>query len=201
MFRNWIPFDKLDIYSIVLPNKSPKVWQALEHEYNSRTRSKKRHFCRDVLGALFQSIEAGRQINEPRNRINWRIMSSKRNAIPLLEQNIDKVDWKVLSGNPNAISILEQNLDKVDWEYLSGNPNAISILEQNLDKVDWDVLCARKSHKIMQLLEQNLDKVNWSILSRNTNAMYLLQKNLDKVDWESFSSNSNIFEEDDYDCK
>ena len=156
-----------------------EVWQALEHEYNSRTRSKKRHFRRDVLGALFQSIEAGHQINEPRKRINWRMMSSKRNAIPLLEQNLDKVDWKVLSGNPNAISILEQNLDKVDW----------------------DVLCARKSHKIMQLLEQNLDKVNWSIFSRNTNAIYLLQKNLDKVNWKSFSSNSNIFEEDDYDCK
>ena len=35
----------------------------------------------------------------------------------------DDLDWDVLSLNPNAIPILEQNLDKVRWRWMSANPN------------------------------------------------------------------------------
>jgi hypothetical protein len=41
--------------------------------------------------------------------------------------------------NPNAIPILEQNIDKLDdnaWYQLAGNPNATHILEKHLDKLD-----------------------------------------------------------------
>jgi len=47
----------------------------------------------------------------------------------------NKMYWFHLSRNPNAIPILEQNLDKLLWWNLSRNPNAIPILEQHLDKV------------------------------------------------------------------
>jgi hypothetical protein len=67
-------------------------------------------------------------------------LSCNRNAIHLLEKNLDKVDWSQLSRNPNAIHLLEKNLDKVDWSQLSRNPNAIHLLEQNLDKVEWNWL-------------------------------------------------------------
>ena len=41
---------------------------------------------------------------------------------PLYTHNENsKVNWKTLSFNPNAIPILENNLDKVDWIYLSMN--------------------------------------------------------------------------------
>ena len=70
-------------------------------------------------------------------KVNWQNLSSNPNAIPILEQNLDKVSWFRLSSNPNAIHLLEQNLDKVDWCWLSTNPNAIHILEKNLDKIDW----------------------------------------------------------------
>jgi len=53
-------------------------------------------------------------------------LSWNENAIPMLEQNLDKVDWNKLSSNPNAIPILEQNLIKVNWYYLSQNPNIIT---------------------------------------------------------------------------
>ena len=38
-----------------------------------------------------------------------------------------EIDWHRLSGNPNAIPLLEQKLDKVYWCQLSCNPNAISM--------------------------------------------------------------------------
>jgi hypothetical protein len=41
----------------------------------------------------------------------------------MLEKNLDKVNWYILSSNLNAIPILEKNLDKVDWGSLSRNSN------------------------------------------------------------------------------
>jgi hypothetical protein len=32
------------------------------------------------------------------------------------------VNWNILSWNPNAIPILEQNLDKVHWKHIWENP-------------------------------------------------------------------------------
>ena len=46
---------------------------------------------------------------------------------------MDKVDWRYLSSNKNAIKILEQHQDKIAWKMLSINPNAIHLLEQNLN--------------------------------------------------------------------
>ena len=69
--------------------------------------------------------------------INWDWLSRNPNAIPILEQNLDKIDWYYLSANPNAIYLLEQNPDKIYWTRLSANPNAIHLLEQNPDKIHW----------------------------------------------------------------
>ena len=60
--------------------------------------------------------------------VDWNALSRNPNAIPLLEQNLDKVNWHNLSKNPNAIHLLEQNINKVDWDYLSLNPSAIHLL-------------------------------------------------------------------------
>ena len=73
---------------------------------------------------------------------DWDWLSENPNAIPILEQNLDKIDWALLSWNLNAIPILQQNLDKVNWVLLSTNPNAIHLLEQNIDKIDWVQLSA-----------------------------------------------------------
>ena len=92
-----------------------------------------------------------------------------KNAIPLIEKNINKITWSNLSRNPNAVPILEKNIDKIDWYCLSQNPNGISILEKNLDKV------------------------NWNNISLNKNAVHLLEKNLEKIDWKNISANPSIF--------
>ncbi len=69
--------------------------------------------------------------------VNWTWLSRNPNAIPILEQNIDKVDWRILSMNPNAIPILEKNLDKIDWNELSINPNAVHLIEKQLQGFNW----------------------------------------------------------------
>ena len=50
-------------------------------------------------------------INNYLYNISWRILSMNINAIPILEENLDKVNWLILSRNEHAIHILEKNLD------------------------------------------------------------------------------------------
>ena len=42
----------------------------------------------------------------------------------------EHIDWHPISYNKNAIHLIEQNLDKISWYYLSNNTNAISIIEK-----------------------------------------------------------------------
>ena len=122
------------------------------------------------------------------------IENQNRNAISILEENLDKfneMNWITLSKNPNAIHMLEKNLDKISWCLLSLNENAIHILEKNLDKINWYNLSINKN--AIPILEENLDKIDWSALSSNINAIHILENNLDKVDWRNLSENPNIF--------
>ena len=68
------------------------------------------------------------------DKLEWDYLSlsTNKNAISLLEKNLDKIDWSNLSENKNAISLLEKNLDKIDWKYLSFNKNAISVYIKNV---------------------------------------------------------------------
>lgn len=71
--------------------------------------------------------------------IDWNTLSGNEHpmAMEMLEQNIDKIDWKMLSSNRNALHLLEKNIDKIDWKELSYNRNALHLLEQHIDKIDW----------------------------------------------------------------
>ena len=40
------------------------------------------------------------------SKVNWQTLSLNRNAIPILEKNLDKIDWRTLSFNKNAIHLL-----------------------------------------------------------------------------------------------
>ena len=57
----------------------------------------------------------------------WNNLEDKRKIL-LKWVDISKLDWSRLSLNRNAINLLEENLDKVDWDYMSLNPNAINLL-------------------------------------------------------------------------
>ncbi len=85
------------------------------------------------------------------SRINWHLLSKNKNAIDLLEDNLNKIDWNELSLNQNAIDLLEKNLDKINWNYLSINPNAIHLLEANPDKINWHLLSG--NHNTIHFLD------------------------------------------------
>ena len=57
----------------------------------------------------------------------------------IIEQRLDRltdVDWMILSSNPEAIPILEKNLDKVRWFSVCRNPNAIPLIV----KLDYELM-------------------------------------------------------------
>ena len=52
----------------------------------------------------------------------------KKMSIDSIVADFSSDDWFELSRNPNAIPLLEQNVDKVDWSDLSLNPHATIII-------------------------------------------------------------------------
>ena len=66
------------------------------------------------------------------NKIDWPALSLNRNAIYLLEQNLDKINWDKLSENKNTFTLLEQNPDKINWMNFSSNPSIFEINYQVL---------------------------------------------------------------------
>ena len=76
-----------------------------------------------------------------------------------------KVDWSALSFNKNAIHILEKNLDKVNWYVIYQEIKMLyTFLKKMKSKVNW--LYGYQEIKMLYTsLEKNLDKVSWYFLS------------------------------------
>ena len=116
-------------------------------------------------------------------------MSSNRNAITILEQNLHKLNtqaWCNLCENPNAIHILEHNLDKLNdkaWINLSKNPPTIHILEQNhtkqINRNIWYGLCDNPN--AIYIIEQNFDKVQTLDLNIHLYLLHMMKKNAQKA--------------------
>ena len=137
-------------------------------------------------------------------KLPWEKIVLRTNAIPIIEQNLDKLDrecWRGLSKNPYAIHILEQNLDKVFWAELSSNPNALPILEKYPDKVHLPLLLENKN--AIHMIEQNIDifmgKIDNACISSITSIPFLdsvhiriIENHVDKLDsycWARLSKN------------
>ena len=138
------------------------------------------------------------------SKLPWDKLVLKQNAIPIIEQNLDKLNrecWRGLSKNPYAIHILEQNLDKVFWAELSSNPNAISILEKYPDKAHLPSLLQNKNaiHMIEKNIDMYMDKINNACISSITSIPFLdsvhiriIENHVDKLDshcWRRLSEN------------
>jgi len=107
----------------------------------------------DCWEGLSSNINAISIIEKNIDKLNercWRNLSRNPNpyAISIIENNIDKLNeecWAELSSNRNAIQVLEKNMDKVNWSNLSGNQNAIHILENNKNNIIWGRLLENPS--------------------------------------------------------
>ena len=133
------------------------------------------------------------------SKLPWEKIVGKTNAIPVIEQNLDKLHrecWRGLSQNPYAIHILEKNLDKVFWAELSSNPNAIYILEKYPDKVHLPWLLENKNaiHIIEQNLDIFIDKIDNTCISSIAKLPFLgdihiriLEHNIDKITYSNWT--------------
>ncbi len=119
--------------------------------------------------------------------------NKSKEAINILNENINKIDWDRLSSNYSAIDILLEHQDKINWYRFSSNKNkkAIALLRKNLHLVDWECLSGNES--AISIIKDNLDKVHWSSLSYNEEAIDILRENQDKIIWSYFSLNKGIF--------
>ena len=141
----------------------------------------------------------------------WYCLSTNRNAISILRENIDKIhphgisknkngieilkeyphliDWDIFSKHPDAIPFLKENMDKINWSHLNINPNGIEMLEQNPDHLKWNYISSNIN--ALPLLEKYPLYRNWKLLSMNENAIPLLLKTPNKIYWRYFSANPN----------
>jgi hypothetical protein len=97
--------------------------------------------------------------------VDWSELSTRSDAIPLLEQYLDEVDWFEVSTLECMLPFLLKHPEHIDWSGLSVNEDAIALLEENVDKIDWVSVSHNKN--AWSLLLKNLDKVNWIELSQN----------------------------------
>ena len=136
---------------------------------------------------------------ETLDTINWSSMSSKPEAMPLLEKYPDRIHWSHLCYNTAAISLLEQNPDKIDWYSLSSNKNAASLFEKYLDKIVWcdltwiNVQYNRELAPLYERFPYKVHDFNWSLISSYPLAVPFLEKHKDKINWYAFSTNPAIF--------
>jgi hypothetical protein len=97
--------------------------------------------------------------------VDWSELSTRSDAIPLLEQYLNHVDWFEVSTLECMLPFLLKHPEHIDWSGLSVNEDAIALLEENLDKIDWENVSHNKN--AWPILSKNLDKVNWIELSQN----------------------------------
>ena len=121
--------------------------------------------------------------------IDWGNLSENKNAIDIIEKNIDFIDWSNLSKNENAMHILKANQKNINWSNLSFNKNAIDLLLENKKNIYFPALS--ENENAVDFLMENQDEINWEIFSENKNAVNFLKDNQDKIHWENFAKNTN----------
>ncbi len=126
-------------------------------------------------------------------RVDWNMLSENKNALHILEENLDKIYWKNLIKNTADVKYLLKKLPINYFAIIDINSNTKEWLEDNLDIVSESVYSELSKHLIC-VLEKKVDKINWSgwhFISKNPNAVGMIEKNLDKIDWASLSENKN----------
>ena len=127
-----------------------------------------------------------------------------RNAISLLEKNINRIHWNLLCEIPSLFYMLEKHWNEIDedsWddddlcEFQDyGYENHIHLIEKEedifgLDYINWSIISSNP--EAISFLEKHQDRIHWSSLSSNNKAIFILEKNVDKIDWSKLSGNCN----------
>ena len=117
--------------------------------------------------------------NNDTNKFNWDFLSSNKNAMGILKEELEKepnkIVWNEFCKNENdeAIEYLKTHPDKINWAGLSGNKNAMSILKEELEKepnkIVWNEFCKNENDEAIDYLKEHPKKIEWSVFSLNKN--------------------------------
>lgn len=150
--------------------------------------------------------------------IDWYVISSRKDMIDVIEDNLDKVNWCEVSANPAAIHILERNPDKIDFNNIARNSAAMDIIRKNMGRTNMNILCrniaacnvlipaadilwshiVNLDEKAVDIIRELLkdpnnwfiiDRLNWNELSSLPYAIDIIEVNIHKVFWTMLSSN------------
>jgi hypothetical protein len=167
--------------------------------------SKKNLFPEDIFDNLHEEelyqdkISIKKNRKKFKNRINWRLLSTNKNAIPILNK-LNKMDNNYIFLNENKKNFDEINvhgLFSTGWENLAMNPNTIDILKENNFEssfyADYDETLYFKEYlgwnlNLVDYLEDNIDLINWKYISINPEIF--------EIDYEKIKKRNNIFKEE-----
>ena len=129
------------------------------------------------------------------NAINWKHVSSLK-YFPLTEYvlksvPVDELNWKSLSGRKTAIPLLDDYADYVDWRIVSQSKHFVvenmEVLGKYKERIDWAIICRREEFKFSnEILETYYEYIDWDLASSSTNINFtktLVERFKDKWNW------------------
>lgn len=175
----------------------------------------------DVVQLITEQIESSDFDRSLLTEQFWGGICGNPSAWELIMKNEDQIIWPSLAQNPNAIPYLEEHLEKVlsddeTWSVLAKNksPLTFPFLQKYMKQImQYSNLESRiiqrrimtglsgSPHKdALAFVEENIDKLlQWGTLCSNPHALEMVEKyrfsnrNVDMINYYSLSSNPAIF--------
>ena len=181
-------------------NKSKFAMDYIETHFNTIKRRFKNHSTWKLLKEHLSqndSVYAVDFLKKHPEMIDWREIAANKNAMEIIEPNLNKIYWANLSKNENAIHILKENRDEIYWDYLSANKNAMDLLVENVEKIEWEYFSSNENVfpilKKLKYYGHYLSKINYLTLSANQHAFDFLMEHPYVVDWMNFAENKHEY--------
>lgn len=111
----------------------------------------------------------------PLNKLNWNVISERKEIIPYIAEYADYLNWRNISANKNlsvtSLDILDSYKDYIDWHVVCNRDDFVfsnDIIEMFADYIDWNKASSSLELAFTkQFVEKYLDKWNWAILVKN----------------------------------
>ena len=111
----------------------------------------------------------------PINKLNWQILSNRKDIIQYLDQYRGYVDWRIVSQNRylhiSNFEVLNRYKDCLDWTIICRREDfklSNDILETFSEYIDWNLASSSLDINFSKsLVEQFKDKWNWPVLVKN----------------------------------
>lgn len=111
----------------------------------------------------------------PLNKLNWKILSSRKAVVQYLGQCCEYVDWRIVSQNKHLymgnFEVLNRYKDCLDWTIICRREDfklSNDVLETFSEYIDWDFASSSLDINFSKsMVERFKDKWNWPVLVKN----------------------------------